>query len=36
MRTCPEAGSGTSRSTSSNAPPGFETCTAFIVFAMVR
>ena len=30
MRTCPGAGSGTSRSTSSNGPPAFATCTAFI------
>ena len=29
------AGSGNSRSTSSKAPPGFDTCTARIIFAMV-
>ena len=36
MRICPGAGSGSSRSTSSNAPPAFDTCTALIIFfAMV-
>src|SRR5438128_370845 len=34
MRIWPESGSGSSRSTSSNALLGFETCTALIIFGM--